>query len=104
MVRDSVWRRWCLYRTSHTHTGRHTALKEYALTAAMRDARFAPVRAEELPTLACAVSLLTDFEPAAHWEDWEVYVCGCSSSGRSHVALPFKLMLDWEAWRTHIFP
>ncbi|KAI9002233.1 AMMECR1 domain-containing protein [Gaertneriomyces semiglobifer] len=50
----------------------HSGLREYALTSALRDRRFSPITAQELPKLSCAVSLLTDFEDADNYLDWEV--------------------------------
>lgn len=47
-------------------------LRDYALTSALRDRRFSPIEARELPALRCTVSLLSAFEPAAAWDDWEV--------------------------------
>jgi uncharacterized protein (TIGR00296 family) len=47
-------------------------LRQYALTAALRDSRFSPIRREDLTQLKVAVSLLVDFEEAAHPLDWEV--------------------------------
>eukprot|EP00955_Chlamydomonas_euryale_P069335 360424-Chlamydomonas_euryale.AAC.1 len=49
----------------------HTALRDYALTAALNDRRFAPVSPREVPSLECTVSLLSCFEEAAAWDDWE---------------------------------
>lgn len=50
----------------------HTALKDYALTSALRDSRFAPVELREVSRLSCSVSLLSCFEDAADWQDWVV--------------------------------
>ena len=47
-------------------------LPEYALTSALRDRRFAPVTRAEVAGLECTVSLLTHYEPAASWQDWDV--------------------------------
>ena len=47
-------------------------LKDYALTSALRDRRFPPIQANELPLLECTVSLLTDYEAANHYLDWEI--------------------------------
>ena len=48
-------------------------LEEFAVTAAVRDTRFPPIRAHELnESLHCSVSLLHSFEEAASWQDWEV--------------------------------
>lgn len=52
----------------------HEGLASYALTSALEDTRFDPVRANEIPFLDCGVSLLIDFEPAQRWDDWEVRV------------------------------
>lgn len=46
--------------------------KDYALTSALRDRRFPPIQAREIPYLECTVSILTDYEPAANYLDWEV--------------------------------
>ncbi|RQO94042.2 hypothetical protein POPTR_008G019325v4 [Populus trichocarpa] len=44
-----------------------TGFRDYALT------RFPPIQAKEyLPTLECTVSILTDYETANHYLDWEV--------------------------------
>ncbi len=50
----------------------HVALRDYALTAALRDSRFPAIEARELPRLSCKVSLLSCFERASSWQDWEV--------------------------------
>ena len=47
-------------------------LKDYALTSALRDRRFPPIQVNELPLLECTVSLLTDYETANHYLDWEI--------------------------------
>ncbi|KAJ2771429.1 hypothetical protein IWQ56_001783 [Coemansia nantahalensis] len=60
-----------------------SGLREYALTSALRDSRFAPIRRDEMPRLTCAVSLLTDFEEAADHLDWEV--------GRHGVWIEFRM-------------
>jgi uncharacterized protein (TIGR00296 family) len=40
--------------------------------SALRDRRFPPIQAREIPYLECTVSLLTDYEPATSYLDWEV--------------------------------
>lgn len=40
--------------------------------SAFRDRRFPPIQAKELPYLQCTVSLLTNYENAANYLDWEV--------------------------------
>ncbi|XP_057424377.1 uncharacterized protein At2g38710 [Lotus japonicus] len=46
--------------------------KDYALISALRDRRFPPIEAKELPLLECTVSILTDYETANDYLDWEV--------------------------------
>jgi uncharacterized protein (TIGR00296 family) len=46
--------------------------KDYALTSALRDRRFPPIQAKELPSLECTVSILVDYETANNYLDWEV--------------------------------
>ncbi|TYH73311.1 hypothetical protein ES332_D05G320300v1 [Gossypium tomentosum] len=40
--------------------------------SALRDRRFPPIQAKELPNLECTVSILTDYETANNYLDWEV--------------------------------
>ncbi|KAJ7283468.1 alport syndrome [Mycena rebaudengoi] len=56
----------------------HDGLQEFALISAFRDHRFRKIDKSELPTLECAVSLLTDFEDAESYLDWTVGVHGIS--------------------------
>ncbi|KAF2026829.1 hypothetical protein EK21DRAFT_73354 [Setomelanomma holmii] len=59
-------------------------LKSYALTSAFDDTRFNPIAARELASLECAVTLLTDFEPASHALDWELGTHGLRISFKYH--------------------
>ncbi|NXA42078.1 AMERL protein, partial [Nothocercus julius] len=54
----------------------HSGLREYTLTSALKDSRFPPLTREELPKLFCSVSLLTNFEDANDYLDWEVGIHG----------------------------
>ncbi|XP_077641695.1 AMMECR1-like protein isoform X2 [Lonchura striata] len=54
----------------------HSGLREYTLTSALKDSRFPPLTREELPKLFCSVSLLTNFEDASDYLDWEVGIHG----------------------------
>ncbi|XP_074657596.1 uncharacterized protein CG5902-like [Tubulanus polymorphus] len=54
----------------------HSGLREYAITSAMKDSRFSPIAKDELNRLYCSVSLLTNFEDAKNYQDWEVGVHG----------------------------
>ena len=40
--------------------------------SSMKDSRFQPISWEEVPKLECGVSLLTNFERAVDYMDWEV--------------------------------
>ncbi|XP_008244889.1 PREDICTED: uncharacterized protein At2g38710 [Prunus mume] len=46
--------------------------KDYALNSALKDRRFPPIQLKELPYLECTVSILTDYETASHYLDWEI--------------------------------
>jgi uncharacterized protein (TIGR00296 family) len=50
----------------------HSGLAEYAITSATRDSRFCPITKAEFPSLHCAVSLLTRFEDARDYLDWQI--------------------------------
>lgn len=47
-------------------------IKDYTLTSALKDRRFSPIQPKELPTLECTVSVLTNYETANNYLDWEV--------------------------------
>ncbi|XP_057471297.1 LOW QUALITY PROTEIN: uncharacterized protein At2g38710-like [Actinidia eriantha] len=49
-----------------------SGFRDYALTSALRDRRFPPIQAKELPSLECTVSILTNYETALHYLDWEI--------------------------------
>ncbi|KAJ7284220.1 hypothetical protein O6H91_01G086900 [Diphasiastrum complanatum] len=49
-----------------------SGFKDYALTSALRDRRFPPIQVKEIPYLECTVSLLTNYELAGSYLDWEV--------------------------------
>ena len=51
-------------------------LREYALTSATNDSRFPPISRDEYPSLSCAVSILTDFEPCSSYSDWAIGIHG----------------------------
>lgn len=51
-------------------------LHDYALYAALKDDRFWPVKASELPRLSVAVTLLTDYEDMADPMDWQLGLHG----------------------------
>ncbi|KAJ5072143.1 ammecr1 [Anaeramoeba ignava] len=47
-------------------------LKKYTKKAAFHDSRFKPLKKSELKNLECSVSLLTNFENAKNYLDWEL--------------------------------
>ena len=51
-------------------------LREYAITSATNDSRFPPITRDEYPSLSCAVSILTHFEPCSSYSDWDVGIHG----------------------------
>lgn len=78
-------------------------LREYALTSALRDSRFPPIRRDELPQLHCGVSLLVDFEAAADYLDWEVGVHGIwiefiNERGRAQTATYLPEVMPEQGW------
>ncbi|ALC45934.1 CG5902 [Drosophila busckii] len=54
----------------------HNGLREYALTSAFKDSRFAPISRDELPKLTVSVSILQNFEEAQGHLDWQLGVHG----------------------------
>lgn len=51
-------------------------LKEYAISSAIRDRRFNPITKSELNNLYVSVSILTHFEDAKDYLDWQIGVHG----------------------------
>lgn len=74
----------------------------YALTSALHDSRFAPVRAAELPTLEVSVTLLTDFEDCDDTHDWVLGTHGLRISfvhrGRRHGATYLPDVASEQGW------
>jgi uncharacterized protein (TIGR00296 family) len=79
-------------------------LREYALTAALRDRRFAAITPGELPSLHCTVSLLTSFEAADGWADWTPGTHGLTiefedpASGRARSATYLPAVAREQGW------
>lgn len=51
-----------------------SSLAYYSVDSAFNDSRFEPLTKDEVPSLACAVSLLHKFEAAANVWDWKVQI------------------------------
>ncbi len=62
----------------------HKGLYQYARIAAFEDSRFSPITKREFTNLQVGVSLLTDFEQAADWQDFEI--------GKHGIRLHYKNM------------
>lgn len=56
------------FNAMHLHSG----LREYAITSAFKDIRFAPITREEVPRLSVSVSILQHFEEAENYLDWKL--------------------------------
>lgn len=54
----------------------HSGLREYSLTSAFKDSRFAPISREEFPRLHVSVSILRHFEDADDYLDWQIGLHG----------------------------
>ncbi|KAJ3446484.1 ammecr1 [Anaeramoeba flamelloides] len=61
-----------------------TGLKEFAKISAFRDSRFMPVERSEIPNMRCFVSLLTNFENAENYLDWEPGLHGITIQFRGY--------------------
>lgn len=57
-------------------TNLHLGLRDYAIQSATKDERFHPINRDELNNLYVSVSILTHFEEANDYLDWEVGVHG----------------------------
>lgn len=57
-------------------TNLHLGLRDYAIQSATKDERFHPINKDELNNLYVSVSILTNFEEADDYLDWEVGVHG----------------------------
>lgn len=57
-------------------------LKTYSIRSALNDGRFFPIKATELESLVCTISLLTDYEECAEYNDWKI--------GKHGISIKFK--------------
>lgn len=55
-----------------------SGLKTYSLHSALQDGRFSPVKASELDSLTCSISLLTDYDNCSSYDDWTIGTHGIS--------------------------
>ena len=68
--------RGCIGTTSPVSL--YEGLKIYSIKSALQDGRFSPIKATELESLVCTLSLLTDYEDCASYDDWEIGKHGIS--------------------------
>ena len=69
--------------------------------SALRDSCFKPIRIDEVPHLECGVSLLTNFEPAKDYLDWEVIIVrGWGEGPRYWMNHHYLCSSDWSTWDT----
>lgn len=77
-------------------------IASYALTSALHDTRFSPVRPSELPSLEVSVTLLTDFEDCDDAMDWTLGVHGIRISfvyhGRRYGATYLPDVATEQGW------
>lgn len=77
-------------------------MEYYVFQSALRDHRFHPIQSTELPDLHCSVSLLTDYEPAKHYKDWDIGTHGImiefSHSNRSYKATYLPQVALEQRW------
>ncbi|KAL5976351.1 hypothetical protein ACLOJK_020682 [Asimina triloba] len=66
------FRDYALTSLSGQHDKASSLRAATVLLVALRDRRFPPIQAKELPHLECTVSILTDYETALHYLDWEI--------------------------------
>lgn len=75
-----------------------------SIRSAVRDRRFAPIQARELPVLECTVSLLHSFESDRGWDGWQPGTHGiiisfrCPHTGRACSATFLPEVAEHEGW------
>ena len=77
-------------------------LREYALISSLKDSRFNPMAAREIPSLAVNTSFLTDFEDAKDCYDWTIGKHGISirfrAAGASYTATYLPEVCKEQGW------
>ena len=53
-------------------------LQQFSIKSALKDHRFSPIQTNELESLTCSVSLLTDYEKCSKYDDWIIGKHGVS--------------------------
>eukprot|EP00117_Sycon_ciliatum_P000926 scpid5076/ scgid6807/ AMMECR1-like protein &gt; AMMECR1-like protein len=77
-------------------------LRQYTLTSALKDSRFNPIKWEEISLLDCGISLLTNFEQARSYLDWEIGIHGIRIEfefrGRTKTATYLPEVASEQGW------
>lgn len=76
----------------------HKQLQDYAQIAAFEDTRFSPITLQELPKLACTVSLLHSFEVCRTWDDWTVGKHGIRFYYKNYGATYLPSVAEEQGW------
>eukprot|EP01060_Flectonema_neradi_P040588 TRINITY_DN9312_c3_g1_i2.p1 TRINITY_DN9312_c3_g1~~TRINITY_DN9312_c3_g1_i2.p1 ORF type:complete len:216 (+),score=29.18 TRINITY_DN9312_c3_g1_i2:65-649(+) len=92
--------RGCIGRFSQINL--HEGLGKMAITAAMQDTRFSPMRKDELSSLTCSVTILSKMTPIDRWDDWEIGRHGIymdyREGGRSYSATFLPSVIPEQGW------
>ena len=81
-----------------------TGLRKYSIISAFRDPRFTPLQNKEIHSLSVTVSLLSNFEDCAKWDDWEIGKHGIQLTYDSKYSATFlpevSVEQNWSKWET----
>lgn len=74
-----------------------------AFFSALQDRRFSPITLSEIPSLTCGVSLLTNFEIADNYLDWEIGTHGIwiefiQTNGEKETATYLPEVMKNQGW------
>lgn len=81
-------------------------LRRYSIRSALEDHRFKPIEADELESLVCSISLLTDYEKCSKYNDWIIGKHGISikfeADGRTFSAIFLPEVMTEHSKSEHI--
>jgi AMME syndrome candidate gene 1 protein len=83
---------------SFSPQGLHSGLRRLAYCSAFEDTRFPPIDSSELEQLTCSVSLLTEFEDVATWNDWTIGVHGIQIKYHGYGATYLPEVAKEQGW------
>ena len=97
-VKDRL--RGCIGRFSPAEL--HGGLKNMAVTAAIRDTRFPPMKPEELPAVTCSVTILSQMTQIDKWDNWEIGRHGIymdyKEGGNNYSATFLPSVIEDQGW------